>query len=212
MAGDALDLFRAMRPQGPPTPTGDIRAPASNRSRELHGLAMVPGQPGYNERIPRPPCFRCGEDHWPNQSYDHQWEQEPAPVHDEPVSASPAFRRPDVIEQARAQLRAAIYVGRGDMYVVAIESAPDWDSTETYRVNSTELLLMVKLIRSLGIKVADKTGGDLVMLEQEMASAGQYAQNNGRSTESPGSGGPRRSGPPALGPQAGPEDGAEQAP
>lgn len=206
MAGDALDLFRATRPQGPPVPTGDIRAPSSNRSRELHGLAMVPGQPGYNERIPKPPCYKCGEDHWPNQPYDHPWEPEPAHIHDEPVQASPSFRqRTEVIEVAPA-LRLAVYVGRNDLYVLSVESPPDWDAVQSFKVTDDMLLLMVRMARALGVKVYDKTGGDLVMLEQE--DAGQHAKDNGRGAEGAGSPGPRRPGPPA---DRTPEDQQERA-
>jgi len=194
MSSDALELFRAARPQGPPVPTGDIRAPSSNRSRELHGLAMVPGQPGYNERIPKPPCFQCGEDHWPNQSYDHPWTPEPAPIHDEPVQASPSFRRTEVIEVAPAQ-RLAIYVGRGDAFVLTVESPPDWDSVESWKVPDDQVIQIIKVVRALGIKIADKTGGELTSLGMH-DDAGQHAQNNGRGAEGAGSAGPRRQGSP----------------
>ena len=72
---------------------------------DLHNLAMVPGTPGYNARIPKPACFRCGEDHHPNVDYGHPWEAEP--VHDEPVSASAIMRRPpsDVLAAEPPRLR-----------------------------------------------------------------------------------------------------------
>lgn len=191
MPDDALDLFRATRPPAPPVPTSDIRAPSNNRSMELHGLAMVPGSPSYNARIPKPPCYGCGEDHFPGRTYDHEWVPEPAQVHDEPVSASPSFRRPEVIEQAPAY-RVALYVGRNDTYVVAVESPPDWDPTTTFKVEAEQVLPLVNLARALGTKVVDKTGGDLLMLEQEHA--GQHAQDHGRGAPSNGSDRPRRQG------------------
>jgi len=69
---DAMDMFNAMRPPSPAL-GGDIRQSSS----DLHNLAMVPGSPAYNQRIPKPPCWQCGEDHFPGRSYDHAWMAEP---------------------------------------------------------------------------------------------------------------------------------------
>ena len=204
---DALDLFQAARPPSPRWGE-DIRLPASNQSRDLHGLAMDPSSPNYRSRIPPPPCIRCGEDHFPGRSYDHPWTAEVVEVHDEPVAASAVLRRStppvptyDAESHAVALRRVALYVGRGDTYVVAVEAAPDWESMEggTFRVEAAYVLALVKLARALDIKIVDKTGGDLLMLEQEDVS--QHAQNNGRSAARYGSGEPRRQGPVADGPQ-----------
>lgn len=197
MSTDALDLFRATRPQGPPVPTGDIRAPTSNRSNELHSLAMVPGSPSYNARIPKPPCYACGEDHFPTRSYDHEWTPEPAQFHDEPVSANPSFRRPEQMTEQIQAFRVALYVGRGDTYVVAVETPPDWDQATSWKVEPALVLPLINLARALGQKVIDRTGGDLVMLEQEYA--GQHAQDHGRGAQGNGSDSPRRPGPSSLG-------------
>jgi hypothetical protein len=171
---------------------------------------MVPGSPAYTSRIPRPPCFQCGEDHFPNREYTHEWQPEPAPIHDEPVAASPAFRRSATVVEMisdQAQHRVALYVGRGDTYVVAVEAAPDWDAVTTFKVEPAMVLPLVQLARALKTKIADKTGGDLMMLEQEYA--GEHAQANGRSAQGAGSGGARRSGLAAGGPQEGGPPGAE---
>jgi hypothetical protein len=63
----ALGLFSAMRPT-PPALSPDIRrsqVSAPNGQVDLHSLAVVPGTPGYYSRIPRPPCYQCGDDHHP---------------------------------------------------------------------------------------------------------------------------------------------------
>jgi len=167
---------------------------------------MDPSSPSYRARIPPPPCYACGEDHVPGGRYDHPWTPDPPQVHDEPVAASAVLRRStppmptyDAESHAVALNRVALYVGRGDTYVVAVEAAPDWDSVETFRVEPAYVLALVKLARALNVKIVDKTGGDLLMLEQE--DVGQYAQNHGRGPASPGSGSPRRSGPDADRPQ-----------
>jgi len=133
---DAMDMFNAMRPPSPAL-GGDIRQSSS----DLHNLAMVPGSPAYNQRIPKPPCWQCGEDHFPGRSYDHTWMAEPVQVHDEPVAASAVVRRPQVVEVPVAEHRVALYVGRGDTYVVAVESPPDWDATTTERTDRTQQYL-----------------------------------------------------------------------
>jgi len=204
MSDEALSMFNAMRP-APLAPTGDIRP-----GGDLHSLAMIPGTPGYNARIPRPPCYRCGEDHVPGLAYDHDWSAEPPAVHDEPVSAT-AIRRPapvtydveahDTTRIAETpQQRVGLYIGRDDTYVIIVERAPDWDGFESFKVNPSEVVPMINLVRALGIKVSDKTGGDLVMLQQEAHNAGRKPpQNYERNAPSDGDRSPRQQPPAADG-------------
>jgi len=209
---DALGLFQAMRPQAPAL-NSDIRRSGGNLPAgvpDLHNLAMVPGTPGYNSRIPKPPCYRCGEDHHPNMDYGHPWEAEP--VHDEPVSASAIMRRPAldagaVIPEPASNIspgqRVALYVGRGDTYVISVERAPDWDADTTFKVSPDMVVSLIAMARALGVKISDKTGGDLLMLEQESNNdaRSQLAQNHDRGAEGPGDREPRRQGRGAAGPQ-----------
>src|SRR5215468_4722150 len=133
---DAMGMFNAMRHALPGGADGIQAAPASGRSRELHDLAMVLGSPGYNARIPKPACAACGDDHFPGREYDHLWTAEP--VHDEPVSAASIVRRPQIVDvpppAPLVAFRVALYVGRGDTYVVCVEVPPDWDQAEAWKV------------------------------------------------------------------------------
>jgi hypothetical protein len=203
---DALGLFQQMRPPSPAL-SPEIRRASGNLpagAPDLHSLAMVPGTPGYNARIPKPPCYTCGEDHHANMTYNHAWE--PEPVHDEPVSASAIMRRPvpDVFvtpettpsTPTQSLQRVALYVGRGDTYVVAVEKAPDWEAETTFKVEPDRVLALVNMARALGVKISDKTGGDLLMLEQEHGRS-QLAQDHVRGAEGPGDREPRRQGPDA---------------
>ena len=201
MTDDAMSLFQAVRHQSPQRGE-DIRVPTSSgQGRDLHGLAMNPGSPSYRERIPKPPCHKCGEDHFPGREYDHPWTPEPVAVHDEPVSATSMVRRPQVIDVEPAAstptVRLAVYVGRGDAFVVAVEESPDWDTVESWKVPDSEVIQILKVVRALGVKVADKTGGELTSLG--MHDASQHAQDNDRGATRPGGGGPRRSRPAAGG-------------
>lgn len=158
---------------------------------------MVPGTPGYTARIPRPPCYQCGDDHVPNMQYSHEWMAEPVQVHDEPVSASAIMRRPAPAvfdTQVAASLpshRVALYVGRGDTYVVAVEQAPDWDAEQTFKVQPELVLPLIQMARALGVKISDKTGGDLLMLEQEYGGSKPQADHD-RGAQGAGDHQPRR--------------------
>jgi hypothetical protein len=200
-----------MRPPSPAM-SPDIRRGTGNLpagAPDLHSLAMVPGTPGYNARIPKPPCYQCGEDHLPNHEYGHAWRSEP--IHDEPVSATAIMHRtaPDVLvapveptTPGAPLQRVALYVGRGDTYVVTVERAPDWDTVESFRASEGKVLPLIWMARALGVKVVDKTGGDLLMLEQEQSDArSQPAPDHVRSAESPGDRRPRRQGSDADRPQ-----------
>lgn len=200
MQGDALDMFRAMRPELPQVVSDGVR-PAGNLpqgQRDLHSLAMVPGTPGYNSRIPLPPCAACGEDHVPTHEYGHPWMAQQ--FHDEPVSAGAVSRRPVVPLNATAaeplaDVRVAVYVGRGDTYVVAAEMAPDWETVRSFKVMPELVMPMVNLARALGIKVSDKTGGDLVELGEKY---GEPAQAHAGGAASAGDRGARRQAQPAY--------------
>jgi len=207
---DAMDMFKAMRPPSPAIGE-DIRVspqrtvPTVGGARDLHDLAMTPGSPAYRARIPRPPCYQCSEDHFPGRSYDHEWMAEPVAVHDEPVAASAVVRRPQIVDVPVAEHRVALYVGRGDTYVVAVEGPPDWDATTTFKVPPEQVIPLIQMARALGTRISDKTGGDLLMLEQDYER--EHAQNHGRSAQANGSGSSRRPGLDPNGPQKGQQDG-----
>jgi len=187
---DPMAFMRAARPNLDPesmrAASQTIQAPDGS-VRSVDDLATTPASPGYRSKMPPPPCFKCGEDHQPNHRYDHPWMQEPHVISADPQvhQTIDRIRQEGALEhghqpyvngeytempaelraQIKASLRVAVYVGRNDQFVVAVESAPDWDSTETFKVQEPELLAMVKMVRALGIKVVDKTGGDLAALE-----------------------------------------------
>jgi len=165
---DPMGFMRAARPQMPAN--GDIRPIATGEinGRPLDELNTNPASPTYRSKLPPPPCYQCGEDHVPGKSYGHNWQPEPVPeperhyVH----SIEPPMP-PELREHIQASMRVAVYVGRGDKYVVAVETAPDWDSEQTFKVTDAEAVVMLRMVRALNIKVVDKTGGDLAALESD---------------------------------------------
>jgi hypothetical protein len=185
MAMDPMAMLRAARPNLDPE---SMRAaqqaiPTPDGVRSVDDLATIPGTPAYRSKMPPPPCFKCGEDHVPNRRYDHPWMQEPHVISADPQvhqmidrvrqeGAREYGNQPYINGEAREvpaapTFRVAVYVGRGDdMYVVAAEQAPDWDTVRSFKVESRNVMPMVNLVRALGIKVSDKTGGDLVALSE----------------------------------------------
>jgi hypothetical protein len=168
-----------------PTRASDqVIAAPDGTVRHVDELQTIPGTAAYRSKMPPPPCFKCGEDHVPNRRYDHPYMQEP-----HVISADPEVHQ--MIDRVRAEgaaeygnagpritvtevptvaaKRVAVYVGKSDTYVVAVEVSPDWDTEASFKVTDSEVVLLVKLARALGVKVQDKTGGDLVGLEEESA-------------------------------------------
>ena len=157
--------------------------------RHVDELLTVPGTAAYRSKLPPPPCFKCGEDHIPNRPYDHPWMQEPHVISPDPQVhqmvdrirqegareyGNQPYINAEVVEVSREPapppVRVAVYVGRGDdMYVVAAEAGPDWDTVRSFKVEAKNVLPMINLVRALGIKVQDKTGGDLVALGEKDA-------------------------------------------
>jgi hypothetical protein len=153
-----------------------VPTPGGNRS--VDELSTIPGTAAYRAKMPPPPCYRCGEDHAPNRPYDHPYMQEPHVISPDPqvhqmvdrIRAEGAAEygngthRMEVTEIASPK-RVAVYVGKNDTYVVSVEEPPDWDTVESFKVPEERVVGLVKLARALGVKVQDKTGGDLAALE-----------------------------------------------
>lgn len=185
MAMDPMAIMRAARPAMDPDSMRSAQQaiPTPDGSRSVSDLATTPASPGYRSKMPPPPCFKCGEDHHPTKRYDHPWMQEPHVISADPEvhQTIDRIRQEGAIEHGNQPYvngevrevpsvptrRVAIYVGKNDLYIVAVETAPDWDTEQTFKVTEETLLLMARLSRALGIKVADKTGGDLAVLEAE---------------------------------------------
>jgi hypothetical protein len=163
------DLMSFARPRRP-TLGPDIRSISTGElnGRPLDELSALPTSPLYRSKIQPLPCRQCGEDHAPNQTYNHAYL---GPETAEPLVVQPPEPVPPALrEHIQASTRVAVYVGRHDLYVVAVETSPEWESTQTFKVNDAELVVMIRMVRALGIKVVDKTGGDLASLESEHAS------------------------------------------
>ena len=58
--------------------------------------------------------------------------------------------------------RVAIYNSRAPgFFSVCVEVAPDWDTKEDWRLADNVVVAVLPILTALGIKLADKTGGDL---------------------------------------------------
>lgn len=144
--------------------TGDVR---SSTGADLRDIPRSPQDPRYRQRIPAPACMRCGQDHLPSRTYDH-------PLFtggEEPVYPQQAEFTPNVARQPHpvtlptgqgAERRVAVYVGRGDAFVVKVEeNPPEWDDRWTVKVNYEQAILIRNLCLALGVRIKDLTGGEL---------------------------------------------------
>lgn len=85
---------------------------------------------------------------------------------DQNISMTPANPLVGVNATEPSSKRVAIYVGRGDDFVVAVEEAPEWDAVDQWKLAPNLLLALVPILRALGLKISDKSGGEFKALER----------------------------------------------
>lgn len=165
------------------TPTVDH----TGQQRDADDLATTPGSPSYLSKIPNPPCATCSQDHNPMHEaqgkYNHPYrrpgvDEDAAEVMtvDPSGSIMPASLVPVSVPilppvtgtGAPATQRVNVIPGRGeDVFIVGIETAPDWDLVDSWKMTADQLLPMLPVLRALNIKIRDNTAGELKALEME---------------------------------------------
>lgn len=159
MGMDPTALLQALQPQIPEIDGETIRLPQagllttpSGRKINPNDITPRPGSSEYLKRIP--PSTPMGNEQ----------------ALSETVSAVPAT----LVEAAQAALtnvavvnqhRVAVYCGRGEMFVLAVEDAPDWDASWQGKMDPRTVLALLPVLRALDVRVQDKTGGELYELQ-----------------------------------------------
>jgi hypothetical protein len=141
--------------------SGEVRSPSTGA--DLRGIPRAATDPRYRQRIPPPACMHCGQDHLSNKSYDHPlFTGGDEPVYPQQVD-SPRLPHPAPLSSGQgAGRRVAIYVGRGDSFVVKVEeNPPEWDDRWTVRCSLAEAVLIRNLCTALGVRAKDNTAGEL---------------------------------------------------
>lgn len=146
MSVDPLSLLRAQA-RRPATPTDGREA--------LPGGVIpgsLPGQPGYASKIPPPDGPAIGEvpDAPIAYSVDGQAAPLPYPTYGQPQAGPISLAR-----------RVMIYCGRGEDYVVSVEESAEDEALYSKRYSLSELMPILEVVRALGAKVVDRTGGEL---------------------------------------------------
>lgn len=146
--------------------TGEVRAPSTGA--DIRDIPRSPSDPRYRQRIPPPACMRCGQDHLPSRTYDHPlFTGGEEPVYPQEAETASTLARPaphplTLPVTAGVDRRVAIYVGRGDSFVVKVEeNPPEWDDRWTHRCSRNDAILVREVCRALGVRVKDNTGGEL---------------------------------------------------
>lgn len=157
----------------------------SGQQRDPDELSANPGNPNYRSKIPNPPCAECGQDHNAmheaqgryNHAYVHPQDREsqdvltatgalPEGVTVSPVSTVVGASNPPMAVGAPAK-RMTLFPGKADdTYLLMIEErqGDDWEDLQGFVLANTLLSRVLPIFDLLGLKIKDRTGGDLVML------------------------------------------------
>lgn len=148
MAGDALSLIRQVQQAGReltieakavpviPTPNG--------QKVSLDDLNPPVGSAAWRARIPPP-------------------DPDPGPKPAETPSLTAETTANAVASSMLTTQRAAIYNSRKDNeFTLIIEQAPDWEPAEggSWKMDGAVLQTVHRVLKVLGLKVVDRTGGD----------------------------------------------------
>lgn len=185
---DALSLVQATRP-GPAIDIGVVEPGAvrtarrsviedhNGQARDPSELDSRPGSPGYLSKIPPPPCALCSNDH--NPMYEAQGRYGHAYVHPRdvepklevlstavvpPVEGVPAVAPASTAAPVK---RMTLFPGKADnTYLLVVEEreGDDWEDVMQVILANTVLKRVLPVFDALGLKIKDRTGGDLVML------------------------------------------------
>jgi len=159
--------------------------------------ASLPGQPGYRERIPPPDGPAIGE-----VGPDGTVRPPEVPV----VDPSP-FPSPGLTAAAGAPTlstrRVVIYCGRrDDDFILSVETSPDEDPIYNRKFNVELLLCVLDVVRSLGVRIVDRTGGELKSYEIALRARDEQAPARAGAGEEGGGAEPSGGSPLAFHPHA----------
>lgn len=143
-------------------------APIASTGTNVKDLPQSPADPRFRLRIPPPSCAKCGNDHRPNLSYDHQYDdgsaKEAAPVIEAPVVVNGAAY-PSQLPSPPAR-RVAIYDSRTG-YIIKVEEAPDWDDVAKIKMDKATLAAVLPLLRALKVRVKNNSEDDFDELAED---------------------------------------------
>lgn len=134
------------------------QAAAPPRDSRVAIPASIPGTPGYNDRIPPPDGPAIGE--VPDgMLLPEQYSVEAALA----AQQGTAPTMPGAAPMMSSARRVVVYCGRGDEeFILCVETPGDDEETLlSKKFQVTELLALLEVVRALGTKVVDRTGGEL---------------------------------------------------
>lgn len=190
-AGIALELARPKRPR---LNAGlGMRKVRAAEGIDFDSIPMHPGDPGWQDKVPPPDPGAAGEEPLSDMTLDSLSDEEKRQIllgrmqHQSAPEASPPAQQQPV----DTRKRAGVYIGRGDAFVLAMETPPDWDSEEQWKYDGPTLLQIIGVLKAFDIRVIDKTGGELNELRERQARKQTSRSRTRARTESPGAGAAR---------------------
>lgn len=163
---------------------------------KLNTIPNFPGQPGYKAKLPKPDGPGIGEE--PLDLDMAKLAETDGETHDKILgllaqspypssSDETATRTPPQIANGVVAQRAAIYCGRGESFVLMMETPPDWEPSEQWKYTDVSALIrMMDVLKAFGVRVIDRTGGELNELREHAPSRTEAAPSAGTSATSEG--------------------------
>jgi hypothetical protein len=180
-----LSNFRPQLPSlegvRPATNGGSVIVTPRGEQADLTALTMRPGNPDYYSKMP-PPYDDGTRRELGGRKLEEvlaEMEQETTPT-DAPVSGATPLAQSVAVGK-----RVAIYWGPNEKFVVAVETAPEWDMAKSWRLDPQTVLLLLPVLEALGIRVKDVTGGGIDDFRTSLQEAPAPARKSAGRRKSP---------------------------
>lgn len=148
MSDQAMDFIQNLRASRPTMPTG------ARRSQKVYG---IDGQP-LDHDIPSGPDHPEWRKRIPPAEDPPELEPQPKPTIVTPNGTAASVTIPREYPDPRKRL-VINYARDESVYMISIETAPDWDIVERpRRVRAESLIEMLPFFGMLGVRVKDNTG------------------------------------------------------
>lgn len=86
------------------------------------------------------------------------------------TSGVPPVLTPSTVHGGAGDRRVFITCGRGDSFVLAVEEGPEWEAVWQAKYDLQTVLAILPILRALGTRILDRSGGELAAATMEAES------------------------------------------